>query len=138
MSHGDLAVGMRDAVRMLAGRHGDIRAAGLDAEGGSARYEEEVRALLAEVGDGDELLVFGDLYGGSPLTIALTVLADLGLRERSRVFGGMSLPMVLTAALAAEGAGADSLAREVMDAARQGLIEVGPARTAAADNDEQI
>ncbi|MFT4028317.1 MAG: hypothetical protein QM675_00440 [Protaetiibacter sp.] len=137
VSHGDLAVGMRDAVRMLAGGHGQLLVATLRAGGGgSERYRSELREVLAGIGSGDELLVFADLYGGSPLTIALEVLAELGLLRLTRALGGMNLPMVLTAALLADAMTVDELLAEVRTAAREGIVDV--VLGGAAPDEEQI
>lgn len=45
------------------------------------------------------LKMLADIIGGSPLTNALDVLAKAGMLERTRAYGGMNLPMALTAAL---------------------------------------
>lgn len=123
---------------MLAAQRTDILAVGLPADGGGSRqYEEDLRALLAGIGTDDELVLIADLYGGSPLTIALGLLDELGLLQRSRVFAGMSLPMVITAALANDALDLDALAAEILDGARQGALQVRPG-TGPAVEDERI
>ena len=43
--------------------------------------------------------MFADLIGGSPLTTTADVLASEGLLDRTRMIGGMNLPLVLSATL---------------------------------------
>ena len=66
---------------------------------GSDEFAENVRKCISVVKEEDELLVFADLIGGSPLTTTADVLATEGLLERTTMIGGMNLPLVLSAAV---------------------------------------
>ena len=65
---------------------------------GADEYVAELEKVVAPIGEDDEVIVMGDIIGGSPLTNALNVLAGRGLLAHTRAFGGVSLPMALTAA----------------------------------------
>ncbi|MFT3797684.1 MAG: hypothetical protein QM720_04605 [Microbacterium sp.] len=140
VSHADLAAGLKSAVEMVAGPRTDVLALGMQADGGgSRRFEEQLRALLDRVAAADELVVFADLYGGSPLTTTLGVLSDRGLLSGARVFAGANLPMVLTAVLSTEVMDAAALGEEILAASQQGFVDVViDAAQAPSSDDEEI
>ena len=100
VSHGELAKGMHSAVEMLAGGgRKDILSVGLENGMGADVFAEKVKEVLSVIGEGDEIILFADLVGGSPLTTASNVIAEMGLLSRTVMIGGMNMPLVLTATL---------------------------------------
>ncbi len=100
VSHGTMAPGVHNALSMLAGENReDILSTSLKNGMGSDEFAENVRKCISVVKEEDELLVFADLIGGSPLTTTADVLATEGLLERTTMIGGMNLPLVLSAAV---------------------------------------
>ena len=100
VSHGMMAPGLHNALGMLAGEdREDILSTSLKNGMGADEFAENVRKCVAAVKEDDELLVFADLIGGSPLTTTADVLASEGLLDRTTMVGGMNLPLVLSAAV---------------------------------------
>lgn len=100
VSHGMMAPGLHNALGMLAGEdREDILSTSLKNGMGADEFAENVRKCVSVVKEDDELLVFADLIGGSPLTTTADVLASEGLLDRTTMVGGMNLPLVLSAAV---------------------------------------
>ncbi len=100
VSHGVFAPGLHSALDMLAGGGREhILSVSLENGMGSDVYADNVRKCLSVVKPDDEILLFGDLVGGSPLTNAANVIAQMGLMGRTVMIGGMSLPLALSAVL---------------------------------------
>ncbi len=100
VSHGMMAPGLHNALGMLAGEdREDILSTSLKNGMGADEFAENVRKCVSAVKEDDELLVFADLIGGSPLTTTADVLASEGLLDRTTMVGGMNLPLVLSAAV---------------------------------------
>lgn len=100
VSHGMMAPGLHNALSMLAGEgREDILSTSLKNGMGADEFAENVRKCVSVVKEEDELLVFADLIGGSPLTTTADVLAAEGLLDRTTMIGGMNLPLVLSAAV---------------------------------------
>lgn len=100
VSHGTFAPGLHNALEMLAGEgREDILSTSLKNGMSSTEYAENVRACISRITKEDEILLFADLVGGSPLTTASDVIAEEGLLDRTVMIGGMNLPLVLTAVL---------------------------------------
>ena len=75
----------------------------------------------SQIGPEDEILVLADIIGGSPLTNALDVLSKKGLLDKATAFGGMNLPMALTASMMKDALDGDSLAEALLQESRNGI-----------------
>ena len=98
VSHGTFAPGLHSVLDMLVGKREDILSCSLRDGEGADEYVAELGKVVEKISADDEVIVMGDIIGGSPLTNALNVLAGRGLLACTRAFGGVSLPMALTAA----------------------------------------
>ena len=119
VSHGTFAPGLHNALGMMAGRdREDIRSPslldGMDVDTFRANFTELVGDITAE----DEIILTVDIIGGSPLTTAMEVLTERNLMQNTVAIGGMSLPLVLTAAFSDADASLREVADEVMEEGR--------------------
>ena len=80
VSHGELAKGLHSALKMLTGEsREDVLSVGLEDGMGADVFAQRVRECLGVIKEGDEILLFADLVGGSPLTTAANTIAEMGL-----------------------------------------------------------
>ena len=136
VSHGELAQGMATALGMLAGQgREDILSAGLEDGMGADVFAEKVKECLPRVGAEDEMLLFADLIGGSPLTNAANVIAELGLMDRTVMTGGMNMPLVLSAVLMKDTMETEDLVESLIPEAREALARF---RITGEDAEEEI
>ena len=136
VSHGELAQGMATALGMLAGQgREDILSAGLEDGMGADVFAEKVKECLSRVGAEDEILLFADLIGGSPLTNVANVIAELGLMDRTVMTGGMIMPLVLSAVLMKDTMETEDLVESLIPEAREALARF---RITGEDAEEEI
>lgn len=136
VSHGTLAPGMHNALKMLAGEeHEDILSTSLENGMSSETYAENVRKCIAKVTREDEILLFGDLVGGSPLTTAANVIAEQNLLDRTVMHGGMNLPLVLSATLMKDTMETEELFNTLLPEARDEIKEF---RIACEESEDEI
>lgn len=122
VSHGTLAPGLHGALDMLAGEaREDIRSTSLVNGMGAAEFAERFRECISGITKEDEILLFADLIGGSPLTTAADVIAEEGLLERASMVGGMNLPLVLSAVLSKDDMETAELLEELIPESREAL-----------------
>ena len=119
VSHGTFAPGLHNALGMMAGSdREDIRSTslldGMDVDTFRVNFAELVKDITTE----DEIILTADIIGGSPLTTALDVLTEKGLLARTLAIGGMTLPLVLTAAFADADTPLDELEAELTGEAK--------------------
>lgn len=136
VSHGMFAPGLHNALGMLAGENReDILSTSLENGMGADRFAENFRKLVSVVGKEDEILLFADLLGGSPLTVSANVLAQEGLLSQATMFSGMNLPMVLTAAMMKDELSTEELKESLIPEAQDGI---GEFRVDPLENDDDI
>lgn len=122
VSHGTLAPGLHNALSMLAGEgREDIISTSLENGMGSDVYAENVRKCISKVTENDEILLFGDLVGGSPLTTAANVISEQGLMPQTAMIGGMNLPLALSAVLMKDAMETAELVEMLLPEARESL-----------------
>lgn len=136
VSHGTMAPGLHNALKMLAGEeHEDIISTSLENGMSSSTYAENVRKCIAGITEEDEILLFGDLVGGSPLTTAANVIAEQNLLERTVMIGGMSLPLTLSAVLMKDTMDTKELIAILLPEAREEIKEF---QVASEENEDEI
>lgn len=121
VSHGKFANGLNDALSMLAGNREDILSVGLE----NGKSVDEFVALFTEkvkdISTNDEVILLGDIIGGSPLTNATNVLVNKGIK--TVILGGMNLPLALTTVLMKDTVSLDEIADQVLEQARMAMQE---------------
>lgn len=136
VSHGMFAPGLHNALGMLAGENReDILSTSLENGMGADQFAENFRKLVSVVGKEDEILLFADLLGGSPLTVSANVLSQEGLLSQATMFSGMNLPMVLTAAMMKDELSTEELKDTLISEAQDGI---GEFRIDPLENDDDI
>lgn len=134
VSHGTFAPGLHNAVGMMAGAgREDIRSTSLLDSMDVDTYRKAFAELVADITAEDEILLFADIIGGSPLTTAMEVLTEKGLVANTAAIGGMNLPLVLTAAFADADAPLAQVAQEIME---EGRGQLKPFDLDGGDEDE--
>ncbi len=122
VSHGTFAPGLHSVLKMLAGGdREDILSASMEDGMGADAFVERFEKTIQPIGPEDEILVLADIIGGSPLTNALDVLSKKGLLDKATAFGGMNLPMALTASMMKVALDGDSLAEALLQESRNGI-----------------
>lgn len=121
VSHGKFANGLNDALSMLAGNREDILSVGLE----NGKSVDEFVALFTEkvkdISTDDEVILLGDIIGGSPLTNATNVFVNKGIK--TVILGGMNLPLALTTVLMKDTVSLDEIADQVLEQARMAMQE---------------
>ena len=121
VSHGKFANGLNDALSMLAGNREDILSVGLE----NGKSVDEFTALFTEkvkdISTDDEVILLGDIIGGSPLTNATNVLVNKGIK--TVILGGMNLPLALTTVLMKDTVSLVEIADQVLEQARMAMQE---------------
>ena len=135
VSHGTMAPGVHSVIRMLLGERDNVLSYSMEDGVSADAFVEELGKVIEPVVEGDELVVLGDIVGGSPLTNTLNVITQKGLLPNTIAFGGLSLPMAISALMAIEdGAEGQAFVDQVIAEARDGVRQV---ELAFDDDDEE-
>ena len=135
VSHGTMAPGVHSVIRMLLGDRDNVLSYSMEDGVSADTFVENLRGVIAPIAADDKVVVLGDIVGGSPLTNTLNTLTEQGLLPNTIAFGGLSLPMAISALMAIEDGLDDSpLISNVISEAREGARQV---ELALDDEDEE-
>lgn len=65
VSHGTMAPGVSSVLDMLVGHHDNVLVCNMPDGMGADKFVENLKEVLAPVGADDEIVVLGDVIGGS-------------------------------------------------------------------------
>ncbi|MDD3224500.1 MAG: PTS fructose transporter subunit IIA [Clostridium sp.] len=124
VSHGKFASGLYNALSMLAGKSREgIMFQGLEDGMSTDKFGEKFEMLIENITNEDEIILFGDIIGGSPLTTAVNILLGKGLLSKTLVVGGMNLPTVLTTVLMKDSMSMEELKKTLFETAAESIKE---------------
>ena len=124
VSHGTFAPGLQSVLSMLAGgEREDVLSIGLIDGMDADEFAQKFRLMIQPFGEDDEVILLGDLIGGSPLTNAVNELSEAGLLKNTIVFGGMNLGMALTAVMMKDDMETDMLKENLLSEAKNAIKE---------------
>ena len=101
VTHGLLARELLDAAERIVGRTEGIRAVSMGWDDEVADARKEIQAAIKDVDSGDGVLIFTDMFGGTPTNVSLAFLKQ----DKVEIITGVNLPMIikLTSVQAGEG-----------------------------------
>ena len=125
VSHGTFAQGLHSVLKMLAGGdRADVLSTGMEDGMGADVFAERFKETISPIGDEDEIILLADIIGGSPLTNALDVAGKAGMLDRTRAYGGMNLPMALTAVLMKDTVDKDTLEMSMLTESKNAMARM--------------
>jgi mannose/fructose-specific phosphotransferase system component IIA len=119
---------MKESVQMIAGEHDNLFAASLNFDDSPESFGEKLAALEPALAAYDDVVIFTDLYGGSPGNTAITRYMN---DPKKTLISGMNFPMILTALLE-EGAEIPYL----METGRQGILDIRTMLASMSDDED--
>ncbi len=121
ISHGNLAAEMLCTLEMIMGPQRAIRAVGMQPGEGEDSLEERIAAAVSRVDDGMGVLLFVDLFGGSPFNACLRLISSSQIFIPVDIITGMNLPMIMEACVYSRGRSLPQLVGMVKRGARRGI-----------------
>lgn len=135
VSHGTMAPGVKSVLEMLLGKRDNVLAYSMEDGVSADDFVANLKKVIEPVTPDDEVVVLGDIIGGSPLTNTLNTLTEKGLLPHTIAFGGVNLPMAISALMAIEdGLDDDALRAQVLGESAAAIKEV---ELAIDDEDEE-
>lgn len=114
-THGDFATGLLSAVELIAGKQEKIETIGLHHGDGIEEFEEKVNIALDTLDEGDGVIVFVDILGGTPSNVIFRSLA----RKKFKAIAGVNMAMVVQAVMMREEMTEEEVYESVMEVGNQ-------------------
>jgi len=121
VSHGHLAQELVAAAEMIVGEISHIQAVSIGWHDDVNDARMEIERRLDEVNEGTGVLIFTDMFGGTPSNIAFSFHEP----GKVDVITGVNLPMIIKIANQKENESLDSLAATVRDQGRASISRAG-------------
>lgn len=124
VSHGTFSIGLQSVLEMLAGgKREDVKSIGLEDGMDGDTFSAKFKEIIAPFTQEDEVILLGDIVGGSPLTNAVNELSSAGFLGKTVVFGGMNLAMALTAVLMKDSMDTTELKIQLLEEGKNAMKE---------------
>ena len=91
VTHGRLANELLNAAQKIESKAGVMEAVPLEWTDSVDEAREKIRKALDRIGDADGVIIFTDMFGGTPSNISLSFLE----KGRLEIVTGVNLPMVV-------------------------------------------
>ena len=118
-THGCFAEGLLNAVELIAGKQEKAKSIGLYHGDGIEELEQKIRTAIKELDDGDGVLAFVDILGGSPSNMVMKCMADM---KNFKAIAGVSMGMVVQAAMMRDQCSLDELTDLCEEAGNQPVV----------------
>ncbi|MEG0240114.1 MAG: PTS fructose transporter subunit IIA [Anaerorhabdus sp.] len=128
ISHGFYAEAFKESLKMIAGNVENLYACCLEPTDGPEEFKAKLQAVEPTLDGYDSVLVFADLFGGSPCNTACQYFVT---KEKYSFIAGMNFPMVLNALLSE-----DSDLESVISQGRESIVDVRAFMQAMMSSDE--
>lgn len=125
VTHGKLAEGFADSVKMIMGEQEQFKAIGLFADSDLEHFKETVYKGMLEVNEGEGILVFVDMFGASPCNFAAANVGDLITDNIPvRILTGLNLGMLIECLSMRSFTDLDELYRKILITGKEGVKEL--------------
>ena len=127
VSHGPLAGAMLESARMFFGDEVDrVSAVGLNPEDAPDTLQAAIVEEIERNDDGDGVLLFVDMFAGTPFNTAAVVIEELKESHRIVCLTGVNLPLLMEAMVDLSQMSLDELAAKLEEKAPSTFIKYAP------------
>jgi PTS system mannose-specific IIA component len=118
VSHGRLAEALISATQSLVGNFQKVRGISIWPRDREKEVCERIQKAIAEVNEGEGVVILTDVLGGTPTNLSLPFLE----KEDVEVVTGVNMPMLLTLSSYRKGRSLKELVRLVKKSGRRSII----------------
>jgi|YNPNPStandDraft_1061719.scaffolds.fasta_scaffold07650_5 PTS system mannose-specific IIA component len=117
VAHGNIAQAFLDAAQAICGPLEAARAVGIETAADEHELFRRLSEAIKEVGRGEGVVIFTDIFGGTPSNVCFSLLQDPGVE----VVTGTNLPMLVKFLTSREGASLKEIVRVVVGCGREDI-----------------
>ncbi|MBW2206423.1 MAG: PTS sugar transporter subunit IIA [Deltaproteobacteria bacterium] len=121
ITHCDLGKEFVNAAEFIVGRIGAADTISITQTSESKEIRDMIEEKIANLDQGDGVIILTDMFGGTPSNIALSFLNE----EKVEVLTGANLPMVIALVQNRENLSLKDLAEKAQDAGKLGISLAG-------------
>ena len=130
-THGTLAAGVKSSLDIIIGEMENVFLVQAYVDENSS-VEEELKAILKQVDDNEDLVIFSDILGGS----VTNQMLQHALRPNVYIVSGFNLPLVIEIILSDTGTPLNEIIEESIANAKEQMVFVNKLLTAENKEDQ--
>jgi len=115
VTHGRLAAEFIAALEHVVGAQSNVAAVCIGADDDMEQRRQDILAAVAEVDNGDGVVVLTDMFGGTPSNLAISIMKE----AKVEVIAGVNLPMLIKLAGLREGCPIDKAVAQAQESGRK-------------------
>lgn len=120
VTHLDFGQKMLEAAELIMGEQDNCLAIAIGTNKEMEVILEEIRRAVTQLDTGEGVLIFTDMFGGTPSNLSLSLLGSAKLE----VMSGVNLPMLLKA-FSTRHLSLEDMATAVREAGQEGIVVAG-------------
>ena len=121
VTHGKLAEAFVSVTEHVVGKQTQMVAIGIEPEDDAELARERIVRAIADVNDGQGVVVLTDMFGGTPSNLAISVMKNDGVE----VIAGVNLPMMIKLASVRGKVPLEDAVNQAQEAARKYINVAG-------------
>jgi len=118
VTHGTLASGFIDAAGIIVGTIENVLSVSINKGDSTDEIRERIHGAIKETDQGSGVIIFTDMFGGTPTNIALSFLSEGSVE----VLTGVNLPMLLKFLSNREESSIIDLVRDLRECGRESIV----------------
>jgi PTS system mannose-specific IIA component len=118
VSHGGFAEALISSLQFLVGQQQNIRGVSIWPKEREKEIKDRIRQEIAEVNDGDGVVILTDVLGGTATNLSLSFLEN----EKVELVTGVNIPMLLTLSSYRKGKSLREIGKLVKKSGRRSII----------------
>ena len=118
VSHGKLAEALISSVQFLIRNLQRIKGVSISPKDREKEIKDRIQQKMAEVDDGDGVVISADVLGGTPTNLCLSFLKE----EKVEVVTGVNMPMLLTLSSYRKGKSLREIGKLVKKSGRRSIV----------------
>jgi len=115
VTHGRLAAEFIAALEHGVGAQSNVAAVCIGADDDMEQRRQDILASVADVDNGDGVVVLTDMFGGTPSNLAISIMKE----ARVEVIAGVNLPMLIKLAGLRDGHSIDDAVTQAQESGRK-------------------
>jgi PTS system mannose-specific IIA component len=119
VSHYTLGESVRDTASLIIGARDNVMALALNKNDKAEVFGEKIKAAVEKLDKGDGVLIFADMFGGTPCNVAMTLYLN---NDKVKIITGFNLPIILDAVMHS-GKPLDELVKLLIDKREKTIVD---------------
>jgi PTS system mannose-specific IIA component len=115
VTHGRLAAEFIAALEHVVGAQSNVAAVCIGADDDMEQRRQDILASVADVDNGDGVVVLTDMFGGTPSNLAISIMKE----ARVEVIAGVNLPLLIKLAGLRDGHSIDDAVTQAQESGRK-------------------